>query len=108
VLHITNGKVLNIESEVIMNELTKVLKIKTLKCGQPRPYADSEYEYEIEVDGMNEFEVKQYCTKVLNPCNQTQAQWDTHDANSYFQGYYTFYKIDENCYKYTKHVPFCD
>jgi len=89
-----------------MNELS--IKVKTLKFGQPRAYADSEYEYEITVENCSEFLVKNFCTKVLRPCNQTIAQWDPKDANSYFHGYYEFSKIGENKYRYYKKEPFTD
>jgi len=93
---------------MLPSERTITLKIKTLRYGQPRSYADSEYEYEIEADGMSEFDVKQYCTKVLKPCNQTREQWHTNDADSYFHGYYEFSKISENKYRYYKKEPFTD
>ena len=92
----------------MQNERQFTLKIKTLRYGQPRAYADSDYEYEIEAEGINEFEVKQYCTKVLQQCSQTSEQWDKHNADSYFRGYYVFSKISENNYKYHVHQPFCD
>ena len=87
-------------------ERTIILKIKTLRNGQPRPYADSFYEYEIEAEGMSEFEVKMYCTKVLSPCKQTISQWDKNNMNSYFEGYYEFSKIGDNKYRYFNLKPF--
>lgn len=86
----------------------KVLTVKTIRCGQPRPYADSEYEYEIIVENISEHEVLQYCIKVLNPCKQTREQWDVKNADSYFHGYYSFTKLGDNKYRYYKHAPFCD
>lgn len=85
----------------------KSFTIKTIRKGQPRPYADSEYEYEITVENVSEFEILQYCTKVLKPCNQTKEQWDIHDVNGYFSGYYTFSKIGENKYRYYVLKPYC-
>ncbi len=38
------------------------LLVKVIREGQPRPYADSEYEYEIEAEGCNEYTVKEFCT----------------------------------------------
>ena len=89
-------------------ERTIILKIKTLRNGQPRPYADSFYEYEIEAEGMNEFDVERYCTRILRPCTQTINEWDKSNADSYFVGYYTFSKIGENKYKYFKLEPYTD
>lgn len=83
------------------------LHITVLREGQPRAYADSEYEYEIEAD-CGEFMVKEFCTKILRPCSQTRDQWDTNNANSYFHGYYQFSKIGGNKYKYYKKEPFTD
>mgnify|MGYP000987251492 CR=1 FL=1 len=84
------------------------LHVKAIREGQPRPYADSEYEYEIETENCSEFTVKQFCTKVLRPCKQTRAEWNTGDADSYFRGYYEFSKIGENKYRYYKKEPFTD
>lgn len=84
------------------------ITVKTIRAGQPKPYADSEYEYEITAENCGEFTVKAFCTKVLRPCNQTHEQWDTHNAGSYFRGYYTFSKIGENKYRYYKKEPFAD
>jgi hypothetical protein len=89
-----------------MNEQT--IKIKTIRYGQPRAYADSEYEYEITVENCSEYFIKEFCTKVLNPCKQTHEQWDTKSADSYFHGYYSFTKIEANKYIYYKNSPFTD
>lgn len=82
-------------------------EVKTLKCGQPRPYANSEYEYEITSD-CSEFTVKRFCTNILRPCSQTYDEWDENDMDSYFRGYYRFEKIGDNKYRYYKLEPFTD
>lgn len=87
------------------------IEIEVIRNGQPRPYADSYYEYILTVDGMSEFEVKAYCTKILRPCRQTFEEWNKDKNNSasvYFGGYYRFEKIGDNKYKYFKLEPFCD
>ena len=84
------------------------ISVEVIREGQPRPYADSEYEYKIKVENYNEFMVKQFCTKVLKPCVQTREEWDVKDADSYFRGCYTFSKVGENEYKYYVNQPFCD
>ena len=84
-----------------------------MRSGQIRKYGDSEYEYELEVEGMNDFEVKKYCTMILQQCNQTYQEWNDgrkDNANVYFRGYYKFEqteKIDFNKgkYKYFVHSP---
>lgn len=87
------------------------IEIETIRSGQPRPYADSYYEYILTVCGMPEFEVKEYCTKILRPCKQTAKEWNegkNNNAAVYFHGYYRFEKIEDNKYKYFKLEPFCD
>lgn len=88
----------------------KVIEITTLKYGQPRPYADSEYLFELEVEEMSEFEVMLYCTKVLRRCSQTNEEWQAgmQDANVYFNGYFTFNKVGENKYRYFVLEPYTD
>ena len=80
--------------------------VKTIQSGQPRPYADAIYKYEIEAKNCSEWMVKAFCTKVLRPCNQTIDNWDIGSADSYFHGYYTFSKIDDNKYRYCKVEPY--
>jgi hypothetical protein len=82
------------------------ISVKVLREGQPRAYADSEYEYEIETENCGEYMVMGFCTKVLRPCNQTRSEWNTGDASSYFHGYYEFSKIGENRYRYYKKEPY--
>ena len=84
------------------------LSVKVIREGQPRRYADSEYEYEIEAENCNEYAVKDFCTRFLRYCKQTRAEWKRDDANSYFHGYYEFSKIGENKYRYYVKEPFCD
>ena len=84
------------------------LSVKVIREGQPRPYADSEYEYIIEAEGCSEYYVKEFCTGFLRYCKQTRAEWKRDDANSYFHGYYEFSKIGENKYRYYVKEPFCD
>lgn len=91
-----------------MEKQTIKIEIETLKYGQPRAYADSEYEFIVKVDGMNEYNVKIFCTQVLYPCSQSIMQWDKEDPGSYFSGYYSFEKIEDNVYKYYVFRPYCD
>lgn len=84
-------------------------EVTTFRCGQPRPYADSHYEYTIRTN-KSDYEVKQFCTKVLCYCKQEKKDWKQYseDPGSYFHGYYTFDKIDNNTYRYYVFQPFCD
>lgn len=96
-----------------MKEINIKIKIKILKNGQTQKYGDLNYEYEIEVRGMSEYDVKIYCTKILNKCNQTKDEWDKNDLNSYFNGYYEFEKIEgsgygvneQGKYRYYVYIP---
>lgn len=81
-------------------------KVTCLQAGQPRPYADSYYSFEIETD-VSEQETRRFCTAFLRPCRQTYAEWKKGDETSYFAGYYTFEKIDTNRYCYKVVTPFC-
>ena len=85
-------------------------KVTTLRAGQPRPYADSEYEYEIE-SKCDEFYVKKFCTEILCGAKYDYSQWvkakdDSYDV--YFSGYYTLEKTGENKWRYYVTWPFAD
>jgi len=82
--------------------------VKTIQYGQPRPYADSYYEYEIESEGFYEQDILDFCTKVLKPCSQKRSEWNTESEGSYFAGYYEFNKISDNKYRYFVVNPYCD
>lgn len=90
--------------------------VETIRAGQPRAYADSEYEYIVEVSlpcftaREEEWTVKQFCTTILNPCFQTHEEWykNRRDAGKYFAGYHTLEKVGENTYRYYVCRPFCD
>lgn len=87
-----------------------VIEIETVRAGQPRRYADSEYEYILTVEGMSEFEVKRYCTSVLQPKNFPYGEWckNKENAATYFAGYYMFENLGNGKYKYYVKEPFCD
>lgn len=94
-----------------MSNIRKIsIEIETLKSGQPRPYADSEYEYILTVEGMSEFEVERYCTTMLRHCRNTYQKWQENkgDPSVYFGGYYTFEKLGDGEYRYFKLEPYCD
>ncbi len=84
------------------------IKIETVKYGQPRAYADSRFEYILEVEGMNKWEVEQYCTKILQPNSQKKENFNSKDAGSYFRGYYELMEIGENKYNYYVFEPYTD
>lgn len=82
-----------------------MIKVKVIKEGQPRPYADSEYEYEIEAQGFTEWEIKQFCTKALRGNNTTYGRWmekKDSDLGVYFGGYHILSKKGDKYYYYVK------
>ena len=81
--------------------------VETVRCGQPRPYADSEYEYIVKSELPANI-VESFCRGVLCYAFQTKSQWNHNNAASYFAGYYTFEEIGENTYKYYVLGRFCD
>ena len=81
--------------------------IDFIREGQPRRYADSEYEYVVTSD-CGEFSTKAFCTNVLKPNKQAYKDWNRDSADSYFAGYYMFEKTGENTYRYYVREPFCD
>ena len=91
-----------------MNEDKIIVNI--IKSRQPKPCADSEYEYEYEIiaENCSEYMIKDFCTRLLLPCSRTREQWSADDANSYFRGYYEFSKIADNKYRYYVMRPFAD
>ena len=90
-----------------------IINIETIRNGQIRKYGESEYEYILDVKGMNNYEVKKYCTMILQQCRQTFKEWKEggkDNANIHFGGYYKFEAIEktsynEGKYKYFVHSP---
>lgn len=91
------------------NVYMHAFEVETIRCGQPKPYADSTYEYIIR-SNKYEHEVKRFCTSILCYCEQEKKDWKQYSENpgSYFHGYYTFDKIDSNTYRYYVFQPYCD
>ena len=101
--------------------------------GQIRKYADTEYRYQIDVEGeLSEKKVFRFCRECLNNSGVDYQNWserlnDSIDKNgnmeqvksiSYFNGYFTFDKISEEkdyrgiatkaSYAYKVVIPYCD
>jgi hypothetical protein len=85
------------------------MTIETVKSGQPRPYADSEYKYILTVEGMDDDEIKFYRQNCLKQCSQTFEQWNEGKASYdvYFRGYYRFSKTKPGKYEYFVLEPYC-
>lgn len=80
-----------------------------IRGGQPRAYADSDYEYVVTSD-QPEHVIKRFCTGFLKPHNQSKENWKkyTEDAPSFFRGYHEFDKLDEHTWRYHVHIPYAD
>ena len=95
--------------------------------GQSRKFADTEYRYRIEVDGiLSKDKVLRFCRNCLNGGGIAYEEWlsntrktmDRADIDSYFNGYYKFSQSiisqDQNgvvtkaVYDYSVTIPYCD
>lgn len=89
------------------------IEIETIQSDQPRPYADSYYQFIIKTNA-DKYQLENiiipFCTKVLEPCKQNKTEWKSYseDPSSYFAGYYTFTKKDDGVYEYYVCLPFAD
>jgi len=93
---------------------SQVLSIEwqVLRAGQPRPYADSIYEYVIKSKLPESF-IKNFCTKVLKPCDIPSKAGNEQFTGScgFPYGLDSFYKFKqeaEGIYKYVVCEPFTD
>ena len=89
-----------------------VLNIKRLAYGQPRPYADSEYRWELTTkEDIDEAELLAFCQRFLRKNTQTYDEWKQGHNNSatiHFRGYHTLTKKDDQTWIYKILEPFCD
>lgn len=89
------------------------VRITQLCAGQPRPYADSEYRFLIESPQPLTEEQQNILRAILEPCEQTYAQFQGPDG-VYWNGYYTWQELpaqpnsSEYRYEYCVWRPFCD
>lgn len=85
------------------------LTVEVVREGQPRKYADLEYEYRIHTDCASEYCIKMIC-QAIRPCKHEFKEWldKKEDVNVYFSGYYTLKKVGDNTYIYYVKEPFCD
>ena len=88
-----------------------VLAIKTRVAGQPKPYADSEYEWELTTkEDIDEAELLAFCQRLLRKNTQTYEEWRRGNvsASIYFRGYYTLVKRTSDTWIYRVVEPYCD
>lgn len=75
-----------------MSKFKYEFDVEIIREGQPRRYADNEYEYIIKSDKAS-YIVEQFCKHILKQP---------------FNGDYEFDLIDENTYRYYVCIPFTD
>ena len=88
-----------------------VLAMKVRSHGQPRPYADSEYRWELTTkEDIDEAELLAFCQRLLRKNTQTYEEWrrGNDSASIYFRGYYTLVKRTSDTWIYTVVEPYCD
>ena len=88
-----------------------VLAMKVRSHGQPRPYADSEYRWELTTkEDIDEAELLAFCQRLLRKNTQTYEEWRRGNvsASIYFRGYYTLVKRNSDTWIYTVVEPYCD
>ena len=96
---------------VIANRIG-VLAMKVRSHGQPRPYADSEYRWELTTkEDIDEAELLAFCQRLLRKNTQTYEEWrrgHNDSASIYFRGYYSLIKKSSDTWIYTVVEPYCD
>ena len=96
--------------------------------GQSRKFADTEYRYRIEVDGiLSKDKVLRFCRNCLNGGGIAYEEWNkdmnglqdkNDDISTYFNGYYKFSQsivsqdangvVTKAVYDYSVTIPYCD
>ena len=95
---------------VIANRIG-ALTMKVRSHGQPRPYADSEYRWELTTkEDIDEAELLAFCQRLLRKNTQTYEEWRRGNvsASIYFRGYYTLVKRTSDTWIYRVVEPYCD
>ena len=89
-----------------------VLSMKVRSHGQPRPYADSEYRWELTTkEDIDEAELLAFCQRLLRKNTQTYEEWrkgHNDSASMYFRGYYSLIKKSSDTWIYRVVEPYCD
>ena len=88
-----------------------ILAMKVRSHGQPRPYADSEYRWELTTkEDIDEAELLAFCQRLLRKNTQTYEEWRKGNisASVYFRGYYTLIKRSSDTWIYRVVEPYCD
>jgi hypothetical protein len=76
-----------------------------IRSGQPRPYADSVYEYEI----INKSETKFDKSFVLKLCVQfLRKTVPEKEKTGWWEAHYTFEQIDDRTFRYVVVEPYTD
>ena len=100
------------EERVTIAQRIGVLEIKKLSHGQPKPYADSEYEWELTTkEDIDEAELYAFCQMMLRKNTQSYEDWlkkHNNSAKAYFKGYYSLVKKSSDTWIYRVVEPYCD
>lgn len=79
------------------------IEVITISEGQPRPYADSRYDYLIKFQGINEEQLELFCSTILFKAKKSSEERD------WFESYYSFaYNKEKGEARYTVVSPFLD
>lgn len=89
-----------------------IVAINLLQDGQPRPYADHYYIWEIETGGeVCQKDMEVFCQTYLRKNTNPFSEWKKNRGNSadeYFKGYFKLtFSPDSRTYRYTVMEPFC-
>ena len=100
------------EERVTIAQRIGVLAIKTRAAGQSKPYADSEYEWELTTkEDIDEAELLAFCQRLLRKNTQTYEEWrkgHNDSATVHFRGYYKLTRRSAKSWVYEVVEPYCD
>ena len=95
---------------VIANRIG-VLGLKIKAAGQSKPYADSEYEWELTTkEDIDEAELLAFCQRLLRKNTQTYEEWrkgHNDSATVHFRGYYKLTRRSAKSWVYEVVEPYC-
>ena len=85
-----------------------VAHVTTLKYGQPRPYADHEYEFVIDTT-LSEEELKTFCKNYpCAGCSKEEFDLRSGDLSVYFGGWHKITRLSDGRYRYFACMPYAD
>ncbi len=89
-----------------MNHNQFSISWEVIRAGQPRPYADSIYEYKVYSES-SEQRILAYCTRILRPAEHKGSNFSgSCDFPHGLSPFYAFKKIVGNTYHYIVCQPY--